>query len=54
MTQIIDGIKSTFRYYTTIIELSRLSDKELSDLGMSRIEIIHIANKIFINSTQAE
>lgn len=39
----IDWIKNTYRYYKTIIELSRLSDKELHDLGMTRYEITHVA-----------
>lgn len=39
----INWIKSTYRYYKTIAELSRLSDKELYDLGMTRYEITQVA-----------
>ena len=42
-------VKDTSRYYNTILELSRLSDKELSDLGLSRFEIAHIAGKQYFN-----
>ena len=39
----IDWIKNTYRYYNTIVELSRLSEKELHDLGLTRYEIAHVA-----------
>jgi uncharacterized protein YjiS (DUF1127 family) len=39
----IDWIKNTYRYYRTIVELSRLSDKELHDLGMTRYDIAQVA-----------
>jgi uncharacterized protein YjiS (DUF1127 family) len=38
-----EGIKNWFRYYNTIFELSKLSDKELIDLGLTRVEISYIA-----------
>ena len=42
-THMIEWIKNTYRYYRTIAELSRLSDKELYDLGLTRYEIAHVA-----------
>jgi uncharacterized protein YjiS (DUF1127 family) len=39
----INWIKNTYRYYRTIAELSRLSDKELYDLGLTRYDIAHVA-----------
>jgi uncharacterized protein YjiS (DUF1127 family) len=35
----------TFRYYNTIIELMKLSDDELEQLGMYREEIVYVAYK---------
>ena len=52
--EIRDWIKDTARYYNTIIELSRLSDKELNDLGMTRFEIAHIAGQQFLNKRLGE
>jgi uncharacterized protein YjiS (DUF1127 family) len=39
----ISWIKNAYRYYITVVELSRLSDKELYDLGLSRYEIAQVA-----------
>jgi uncharacterized protein YjiS (DUF1127 family) len=39
----IERIKNWLRYYNTIFELSKLSDKELIDLGLTRVEIPYIA-----------
>jgi uncharacterized protein YjiS (DUF1127 family) len=36
-------IRAFFRYRETVRELSRLSDRELDDLGLSRSEIPFIA-----------
>ncbi|WP_421849176.1 DUF1127 domain-containing protein [Oricola sp.] len=33
------------RYSTTVRELNRLSDRELADLGMSRMDISFLARK---------
>lgn len=33
------------RYRISVRELTRLSDRELADLGMSRAEIGHVARK---------
>jgi uncharacterized protein YjiS (DUF1127 family) len=41
----LDEVYASKRYYTTIIELSRLSNKELSDLGITRSEIALLAMK---------
>jgi uncharacterized protein YjiS (DUF1127 family) len=45
MFNVIDNIIRSFRYYKTIEELSRLSDRELADIGMYRCEIPFIAFK---------
>jgi uncharacterized protein YjiS (DUF1127 family) len=39
----IDYFKRIARYYNTVLELSRLSDRELRDLGMNRSEIMQEA-----------
>ena len=49
-TNMIDWIRNTYRYYKTIMELSRLSDKELYDLGMTRYEIGQVALKEYWRS----
>lgn len=41
----LDEVYASKRYYTTIVELSKLSDRELSDLGISRSEIPFLAMK---------
>ena len=41
----VDEACATRRYYSAVIELSKLSDKELSDLGVSRSEILLLAIK---------
>jgi uncharacterized protein YjiS (DUF1127 family) len=38
-----EGIRNWFQYYNTIFELSKLSDRELIDLGLTRVEIPYIA-----------
>jgi len=43
----IKGIKNWLRYYNTIFELSKLSNKELTDLGLTRVEIPYIAMNRF-------
>jgi uncharacterized protein YjiS (DUF1127 family) len=49
MTQLISAfsswLKDTSRYYNTIYELSRLTDRELQDIGLSRGDIINVANQ---------
>jgi hypothetical protein len=42
-----EGIKNWFRYYNTIFELSKLSDNELVELGLTRVEIPYIAMNRF-------
>jgi len=44
-THMIDWVTRTYRYYHTIIELMKLSDEELNDLGLSREEIVFVAYK---------
>lgn len=41
----INWFTQTFRYYNTIIELMKLSDDELEQLGLNREEIVYIAYK---------
>lgn len=43
----VNNVKETMRYYQTIQELSALSDMELQDLGMSRLDIVAVANKTY-------
>lgn len=45
----LDNIKNTVRYYNTIHELSRLSDRELEDLGLTRYEICLVSYKAHLN-----
>jgi uncharacterized protein YjiS (DUF1127 family) len=41
----LDWFTQTYRYYNTIIELMKLSDDELEQLGMYREEIVYVAYK---------
>jgi uncharacterized protein YjiS (DUF1127 family) len=43
LTMIAAKIRSYFRYRETVRELSRLTDRELDDLGLSRSDIQYIA-----------
>ena len=45
----LDGVKDTVRYYNTIRELSRLSDKELGDLGLTRYEICLVTYRTYLD-----
>jgi uncharacterized protein YjiS (DUF1127 family) len=40
---ILSKLRSYLRYRETVLELSRLNDRELADLGISRHEIAGIA-----------
>jgi uncharacterized protein YjiS (DUF1127 family) len=43
ITTMLAGLRNWLRYRETIRELSRLSDRELDDLGIARGEIDSIA-----------
>ncbi|BCM84580.1 MULTISPECIES: DUF1127 domain-containing protein [Methylobacterium] len=43
---ILSKIRAYLRYRETVHELSRLSDRELDDLGISRFEIQGIARSV--------
>ena len=43
-TLILAKIKAYLKYRGTIRELSRLSDRELEDIGISRMEIESVAH----------
>jgi uncharacterized protein YjiS (DUF1127 family) len=45
----LDGVKNTVRYYNTIHELSRLSDRELGDLGLTRYEICLVSYRTYLD-----
>ena len=36
---VIENLSTTFKYYKALIELNKLSDKELKYLGLTRAEI---------------
>jgi len=42
---LIQNIRNWRRYRETVNELSRLSNRELSDLGISRSDIPYVARK---------
>lgn len=45
VSYVLAKIRSWFRYHETVRELSQLSDRELSDVGLSRWEIPYVAKK---------
>jgi uncharacterized protein YjiS (DUF1127 family) len=52
MTQILstfsNWLKDTSYYYNTIYELSRLTDRELQDIGLTRNEIVYVASEQYV------
>jgi uncharacterized protein YjiS (DUF1127 family) len=57
MTQVLSTftswVKDTARYYNTVYELSRLSDKELSEIGLTRSEIVLVASHSIVRDHTA-
>ena len=45
VTYILSNIRAYNLYRQTVHELSRLSDRELADLGIARSDIAHVARK---------
>jgi uncharacterized protein YjiS (DUF1127 family) len=45
VTYVLSKIRTYLRYRETVRELSQLTDRELDDLGISRIEIDSIARE---------
>lgn len=43
VTWVLSKFRNYLRYRETVAELSRLSDRELEDLGISRFEIDSVA-----------
>ena len=43
---LLEWFNRTRRYYTVINELSRLSDRELADIGINRYEIHYLATQM--------
>jgi uncharacterized protein YjiS (DUF1127 family) len=45
VTYLLSNIRAYFLYHETVRELSILSDRELGDLGISRVEITDVARR---------
>lgn len=45
VSYILSKIRAWLRYRETVRELSQLSDRELSDVGLSRWQIPYVAKK---------
>ncbi|MGD9845159.1 MAG: DUF1127 domain-containing protein [Variibacter sp.] len=43
LTNLIRLVRSWRRYHQSVRELSRLDDRELADIGLSRSDIPHVA-----------
>lgn len=48
VTLLLSKIRSYFRYRETLSELSRLTDRELEDVGIARYEIDAVAKTHFV------
>jgi uncharacterized protein YjiS (DUF1127 family) len=44
--KLIDNFRNWRRYRNTVNELSRLSNRELNDLGISRTDIPNVARRV--------
>ncbi|MCC5977009.1 MAG: DUF1127 domain-containing protein [Salinarimonas sp.] len=45
ITYLLERYRAWLRYRETVNELSRLSDRELADVGISRYDIDHTARR---------
>jgi len=45
LSLVLSKISAWLRYRETVAELSRLSDRDLEDVGISRLEIRRVARK---------
>ena len=43
LKSLTEKVKEWSRYRDSVRELSRLSDRELNDLGINRADIVHVA-----------
>lgn len=43
LKSLTERVREWHRYRESVRELSRLSDRELNDLGISRADILHVA-----------
>jgi uncharacterized protein YjiS (DUF1127 family) len=48
VTYILSQIRAYLRYHETVRELSRLNDRELDDLGISRFQIASVARQVAV------
>jgi len=47
--QVTEYVSETFRFYNAVYELSRLTDRELADLGMNRYDIPQVVQQSIFN-----
>jgi uncharacterized protein YjiS (DUF1127 family) len=45
ITYLLERYRAWLRYRATVNELSRLSDRELADVGLNRLDIEHTARE---------
>jgi uncharacterized protein YjiS (DUF1127 family) len=47
---LVEWYKRTRRYYAVVNELSRLTDRELADMGLNRYDIHYLAVEMSLQS----